>query len=129
MFNLVITARTTFGNNVDNSKFVKRLMALDEVYKSDADIAIAMKYGKKMKDYAQKVVVKRTGNLMRSIKVEQTDSGFRFFVSNSQAPYAGFIEKGTGRMPPRPYFVPAIEQNRDPMRKALVAYYRGKTRA
>jgi len=50
----------------------------------------------------------RTGNNSRSIKYEVDGlSGAVYSTSG----YGGYLETGTSKMPPRPYFKPALDRN------------------
>jgi hypothetical protein len=122
MFNILITPVTSYGNNINNSNLMKKANHYNEIFRTNSDFVIVEHYIKKMLGTAKQLVPVRTGNLQRSIKMQETSSGFAFFVDNQQAPYGVYVEKRPGKA----YFVPAIEQHRDPLRKALVAFYRGK---
>ena len=50
-----------------------------------------------------------TGNLFNSIKVRTYDRGLAADVGSFNVPYAGFLEKGTRRMLPRPFLAPALQ--------------------
>lgn len=126
MFNIKVSTVTTFGNNFNNSKIAKKINVIKEIFRTNSDFIIVEHYMKKMQANAQSTVVKRTGNLMRNIKIAKTGTGWVFYVDNKGAPYGPYIEKGTSRMPPRPYFEPSIAKFRDPLRKALINYFRGK---
>lgn len=47
-----------------------------------------------------------TGALRMSISSAQTDGGAAVYAA---APHAAMVEFGTGRMPPRPYMLPAAQ--------------------
>lgn len=53
----------------------------------------------------------RTGELLRSISQPQVSRSGRFLVGTLTigADYAGFLERGTGRMAARPFIGPAIK--------------------
>lgn len=106
---------------------MKKTNHYKEIYRTNSDHIIVEHYIQKMQDWAQKTVVKRTGNLMRNIKMQKTKTGWIFYVDGRNAGYGIYIEKGTSRMRPRPFFLPAIQRFRDPLRKALINYYRGKS--
>jgi HK97 gp10 family phage protein len=63
----------------------------------------------------------RTGALKRSIRVEVGDGGMFAAVKagGMEAPHAHLIEFGTRKMRARPYMVPALEQNKDAITRAI----------
>lgn len=126
MFNIIIKPVTSYGNNINNSNLVKKTNHYTEVFRTNSDYIVVEHYIKKMLAVAKRLVPVRTGNLQRSIQMKQITNGYAFFVNHQQAPYGIYVEKGRTGRPPKPYFVPAVEQHRDPLRKALVNYYRGK---
>ena len=126
MFNLLVTVQASYGNNINNSNLVKKINQYSEIYRSNSDYVIVEHYIKKMLDTAKKLVPVRSGNLKSAISMRKTGTGFIFYVDNNKADYAAYVEGGTRKMKARPYFVPAVDQNRDPLRKALINFYRGR---
>lgn len=127
MFSISVKAIASYGTSIENSNLVKRGNIIKEVYRTNSDLIVLEHYVKKMVDYAQSTAPKRTGRLRRSIKMEKTENGFRFFSDSKIADYGIYVEKGTRRHPaPQAFFVPAIMRNRDSMRKAWINYFRGK---
>lgn len=126
MFNLLVTVQTSYGNNINNSNLVKKINQYSEIYRTNSDYVIVEHYIKKMVDTAKKLVPVRTGNLKSAILMKKTGTGYIFFVDNSKADYAAYVEGGTRKMRAQPYFVPAVDQHRDPLRKALINFYRGR---
>lgn len=126
MFNLLVTVQTSYGNNINNSNLVKKINQYSEIYRTNSDYVIVEHYIKKMVDTAKKLVPVRTGNLKSAILMRKTGTGFIFYVDNSKADYAAYVEGGTRKMRAQPYFVPAVDQHRDPLRKALINFYRGR---
>lgn len=122
----MITPVTSYGNNINNSNLVKKSNHYAEVFRTNSDYIIVEHYLKKMVDTAKRLVPVRTGNLQRSIMMQKTGTGYAFFVDSQKAPYGVYVEKGTGTRQPKAFFLPAIMQHKDPLRKALVNYYRGK---
>ena len=66
----------------------------------------------------------RTGNLRDSIKKKVDSSNpnhvvGRVWVDLSQAPYAGYVERGTSKMQKRPFMRVALDINREKIRKIL----------
>jgi len=67
-------------------------------------------YAKTVYNEANRTVPVRTGRLKRSIGTSVTQQEIRLYAT---APYAGIIESGTGRMPPRPFLSKPTEDNLD----------------
>lgn len=54
-----------------------------------------------------------TGKLRNAIHVDPEDDGVYVIGGNDDAWYGHLVEHGTTRTPPRPFLVPALEENRD----------------
>jgi HK97 gp10 family phage protein len=78
--------------------------------------------GKRVSDpKAESGVPVDTGNLRDSIQKKITNKGMLFsgtvFVNEKKAPYATFVEFGTSKMQARPFIRPAIDKNRENIKK------------
>lgn len=70
---------------------------------------------------AKEVVPVRTGNLMRSIHPELTNST-RTFVTvavGTDVEYAPYVELGTSKQAARPYLRPSLDKNQDKVREEI----------
>lgn len=126
MFNILITTVASYGNNINNSNLMKKANQYAEIYRTNSDYIIVEHYIKKMYETARKLVPVRTGNLKSAISMAKTGTGYVFYVDDGKASYGAYVEGGTRKMKARPYFVPAVDQHRDPLRKALINFYRGR---
>jgi HK97 gp10 family phage protein len=63
---------------------------------------------------------RRTGRLAKSVGYKVT--GFDELVVGEEAPYASFLENGTGRMKPRPHLSLAVDQTKTDVLKMLERY-------
>jgi HK97 gp10 family phage protein len=77
--------------------------------------------GQEGEDYSKSLVPVRTGNLQRSIVFHATtDHGWTFLLKAEVGEeYATFVEYGTSRMPPQPFFEPGVELAADRMEDLL----------
>lgn len=121
-----ILVESTFGNNINNSKFVKTAKRIDkEVLRGTRDVEIGQKVGEAMLQDAKSTVHVLTGNLRdRGLQLEKTSNGFIFYVDESVAPYGPIEEFGTPRRPGHPYFYPAVDRNKGKIVQELRKYYR-----
>ena len=72
---------------------------------------ILMKPALMIRDEARDWAPSKTGNLRASIfatKGPDSKPGVMVGVNKKQAPYAGYVERGTSRMTAQPYFRPAV---------------------
>lgn len=124
MYGVKIVVDSSFGNNVNNSKFVKTAKKLDkEVLRGTKDVDLAFEIGKQMYKEAFDTVHVLTRNLRdRALKLEKTKDGFVFFVDKSVAHYGGIEEFR------HPYFYPAVDRNRNKIAKQLMDYYKNITK-
>ena len=120
-----IRVETSFGNNVNNSNWMKRGRKLETVWKSDSDVKVVQEYGKKMQEQAKADAPYKTGNLRdNAIKLEMTKTGFLFYVDDNIAPYGKWLERGAGRLKrPRPFYWPAVDRNKTGLLEALRKHY------
>jgi HK97 gp10 family phage protein len=125
MFALVVKQE---GVRPENSNFVKTAKNIEEIIKSKSAVKIAQKGGKAMLEDAKSNVPVRSGNLRdNGIKLQETETGFIFYIDTNAAPYGPLVETGTRKMRAQPYYWPAVDRNRDKILSALIAHYRGKT--
>ena len=125
MFALVVK---TEGVKPENSNFVKTAKNIEEIIKSKSAIKVAQKGGKAMEQDAKSNVPVRSGNLRdNGIKLEETATGFVFYIDTNAAPYGPLVERGTRKMRAQPYYWPAVDKHKDKIIAALAAHYRGKT--
>jgi len=83
--------------------------ALNQLANFKKPMAEAMElYLQKVVFDAQSIVPIRTGTLQRSIMFQGSEGEYQV---GSQVYYAPFVEYGTSRMAPRPFLIPAIQQN------------------
>ena len=68
---------------------------------------------------------KRTGHLYQSVYNQLNNIGRLIIqgIIGDNAEYAAFLEYGTSKMPPRPYFRPAIENNKSLFEKSFKAIF------
>lgn len=103
---------------------MKKAKKLETVWKTGEDVKIAQEWGKKMYEYSKSIVAVRTGNLRdKGIKLENTDTGFRFYVDEQIAPYGKYLETGTKRMRRQSFYFPSIDKHTPGMITALKEYY------
>lgn len=71
--------------------------------------------GEEGEDLSKRLVPVRTGNLRDKIAFHATtDRGWTFLLkAEALADYATFVEYGTSRMGPRPFFEPGVEHATD----------------
>ena len=68
-----------------------------------------------------------TGRLQRAIHAEKTDDGVAVLAGDSEAWYGMLVEHGTRYIPPHPFLIPALEENRDRIDRELQAAVRRAT--
>lgn len=125
MLSIRLVTESTFGNNINNSTFMKKARKIQQVMKSNDDLKIVEKEGTAMLETARNLVPVRSGNLRdNGITLEQTSTGFRFYVNTQAAPYGPLVETGTHKMRAQPYFWPAVDRHRERIVAALLKYYR-----
>lgn len=118
---------TSYGNNINNSNWMKKGKQLEVIYESNSDVKVAQEWGEKMFDYSRSIVAVRTGNLRdRGIKLEKTSTGFKFWVDDEIAPYGKWLERGTRKMRAQSFYFPSVDKHTEPMIEALKNYYRKK---
>ena len=59
-----------------------------------------------------------TGNLRRSIRVQEADDDVLVVAGDASAPYAADVEFGHGKVKPHPFMRPAVEGARERIQKA-----------
>lgn len=52
----------------------------------------------------------RSGALVRSVRSEDTDDGYRVYLDTAIAPYASYIHNGTSRISADPFLENAVDQ-------------------
>lgn len=91
--------------NLDLEKFMNPELALKAVEK------VVYYHTADMEKRAMRKVPYKTGHLKRSIGLEVSAADLKGTVGAS-AEYAGYVEKGTRFMSPRPYLEPALNEVR-----------------
>jgi HK97 gp10 family phage protein len=125
MFALVVKQE---GVRPENSNFVKTAKNIEEIIKSKSAVKIAQKGGKAMLEDAKSNVPVRSGNLRdNGIKLEETETGFIFYIDTNAAPYGPLVERGTHKMEAQPYYWPSVDKVKEKMIAGLIAHYKGKT--
>lgn len=120
-----VRIETSYGGNINNSNCMKRGKKLETIWKSNSDVKLIQEWGQKIQSQAKRDVPVRTGNLRDSIMLENTSTGFRFWVDQAKAPYGKYIERGTSRMNPQPFFYSSIDRNKQGLIEALKKHYKG----
>jgi HK97 gp10 family phage protein len=85
---------------------IARLMELQNKLKTGPQIALR-EAGKIGETHSKKVVAKKTGKLMKSIRADTTRDTLTL---GGYTDYAKHVEQGTSRMPPRPYIFPGMQK-------------------
>ena len=90
---------------------------------------VGTKYSKSMVSAAQNKAPVRTGKLKRSIGGSASQTEIRFFVG---VHYARFVDQGTWRMAPRPFFTSTkneqIPKLVDELNKQVATYIKSKVK-
>jgi HK97 gp10 family phage protein len=116
------------GVKPESSKFVKTAENIDQILKSKSAVKESHKYGREMLNNAKGIVPVRSGNLRdNGLKLEESDSGFVFYVDTNAAPYGPLVERGTHKMEAQPYYWPSVDKVKEKMIAGLIAHYKGKT--
>lgn len=90
---------------------------------------VGSKYSKSMTSQAQSRAPVRTGRLKKSIGGDASQTEIRFFVG---AHYARFVDQGTWRMAPRPFFTNTkneqVPKLIDELNKSVASYIKSKVK-
>ena len=81
-------------------------------------------YGLKIMAEAARNAPVDTGSLRSSIVSESHADGPLLFIVQDGVEYGVFLEFGTSRQAAQPFFVPAIENNRDKFEQAFAEIFR-----
>ena len=102
------------------NRFPKIIVQLDPTV--DAALRVA---AEQVAQAAKARVPVASGDLRNSIHVERQGGGYAVIAGDDTAFYGHMVEFGTSRTSPRPFLVPALEEQRG----ELEAYVRGALRS
>lgn len=88
---------------------------IDKIIRNKSKIRTALMWGaSEVQRSAMRLVPVRTGDLKRSIHIEEHDAGLTFIVE-AATEYAAYVEWGTRFMEAQPYMRPGAEKIAEPL--------------
>ncbi len=85
-------------------------------------VQAALKAGaERIAENARQRVPVQSGRLRDAIHVEEDDGSFYVVAGNTEVFYGHIVEHGGAHTPPRPFLVPALEENADSVLGAVTS--------